>query len=151
AAQERRPRAWGGSHEGMTNGGGGDSAPAAAGKRAPGLRDRGAPPLDIEQGRLSGMGADREPEPIGKPGGLAHEVEMAVGDGIERSRKKRGPRHGGGLARALGSRKVDSGGLRAGGRQRAGTIRGGAHPGRTAYQLLLSFRFLRLLLNQNCE
>src|SRR5262249_61782747 len=38
-----------------------------------------------------------------------------------------------------------------GGRQRAGTIRGGAGPGRTVDQLLLSFRFLRLLLNQNYE
>src|SRR5262245_34436940 len=68
------------------------------------------------------MGADREHEPIGEPGGLAHEVEMAVGDGIERSRKKRGPRHGGGLARALGSRKVARTVIRGGGRRRASAI-----------------------------
>jgi hypothetical protein len=29
------------------------------------------------------MGADREHETVGKPGGLAHQIEMAVGDGIE--------------------------------------------------------------------
>jgi hypothetical protein len=35
---------------------------------------------------------------------------MAVGDGIERSGKKRGPRHGGGLARARMNRKARSAG-----------------------------------------
>jgi hypothetical protein len=29
------------------------------------------------------MGADREHQPIGKPSGLAHDIEMAIGDGIE--------------------------------------------------------------------
>ena len=75
-------------------------------ERAAGLLDHGAALLGVEQGCLAGMGADREHEPVREPDSLAHEVEMAVGDGIERSRKKRGPRHGGGLARALGGRKV---------------------------------------------
>src|SRR5262249_54019962 len=143
--------AWGGGQDEIAKGDAGEIAAAGARERAAGLLDHGAALLDIEQGRLAGMGADREHEPIGEPGGLAHEVEMAVGDGIERSRKKRGPRHGGGLARAIGSRKVVPAAIGAGGRERAGTIRGGAGPGRTVYQLLLSFRFLRLLLNQNCE
>jgi hypothetical protein len=39
---------------------------------------------------------------------MADHVEMAVGDGIERSGKKRGPRHGGGLARARMNRKTRS-------------------------------------------
>src|SRR5262249_22147520 len=59
-----------------------------------------------EQGRLPGMGADRENQPIGEPDGLAYNVEVSVGDGIERPRKKRGARHEGGLACAPGRRKV---------------------------------------------
>ena len=47
-------------------------------------------------------------EPIGEPCGLPHDIEMTIGDGIKGSRKKRGARHGGGLARALGSRKPSS-------------------------------------------
>jgi hypothetical protein len=43
------------------------------------------------------MGADREHEPVGEPNGLSHQVEMAIGDGIEGSRKQRGPRHARGL------------------------------------------------------
>src|SRR5262249_19207060 len=107
------------SHDQIAKGDTGKIATAGARERAAGLLDHGAALLDVEQGCLAGMGADREHEPLGEPGGLAHEVEMAVGDGIERPGKKRGPRHAGGLARAPGSRKVDSSGLRAGGRQRA--------------------------------
>src|SRR5262249_52626483 len=143
--------AWGGGQDEIAKGDAGEIAAAGARERAAGLLDHGAALLDIEQGRLAGMGADREHEPIGEPGGLAHEVEMAVGDGIERSRKKRGPRHGGGLARAPGSRKVVRPGIRAGGPHRADAILEGGCAGQVVCQLLLSFRFLHLLLNQNCE
>jgi hypothetical protein len=54
------------------------------------------------------MRADRKDEPIGEPRGLPHDIEMTIGDGIKGSRKKRGARHGGGLARVLGSRKPSS-------------------------------------------
>src|SRR5262249_34616462 len=104
-------------------------------------------PSAAEEGGCAGGGADGGQEPIGEPGGLAHEVEMAVGDGIERSRKKRGPRHGGGLARALGSRKVDSGGLRAAGGS-APVLLGVA---RAQVERSTNCCCLRLLLNQNYE
>src|SRR5262249_5004326 len=99
ADDERRALALGGGHDEITKGDAGEITTAGARECAAGLLDHGAALLGVEQGRLAGMGADREHEPIGEPGGLAHEVEMAVSDGIERSRKKRGPRHGGGLAR----------------------------------------------------
>jgi len=53
--------------------------------------------FDAEQGRLARMGADRQHEPVGEPRGLADQVEVSVGDGIERPRKKRGARHGAGV------------------------------------------------------
>src|SRR4029450_3316766 len=40
-------------------------AAAGTGERAAGLLDHGAALLGVEQGRLAGMGADREHEPIG--------------------------------------------------------------------------------------
>jgi hypothetical protein len=52
--------------------------------------------------------AHRQHQPVGQAHGFADHVEMAVGDGIERSGKKRGARHGGGLARARMNRKARS-------------------------------------------
>ena len=67
------------------------------------LRDRRAgflehrqPLLDGEHRRLAGMHADREHEPVGEACGLADDVEVAVGDRIERPGIERGARHGGG-------------------------------------------------------
>ena len=59
----------------------------------------GEPLVGRKQRRLAGMNADREHQPVGKPHGFADDVEMAVGDGIERSGKERNSWHGGGLAR----------------------------------------------------
>src|SRR6516165_1729652 len=60
-------------------------------------------------------------------------------------------RQAGGLARALGSRKVARTAIGASGRHRAGAIGGGDGPGRTVCQLLLSLRFLRFFLKQKYE
>ena len=46
-----------------------------------------------EKRRLAGMGSDRQHQPVGEPHGLAHDIEMAVGDGIEGARKERNTRH----------------------------------------------------------
>jgi len=58
------------------------------------------------------MNADGKHKPIGKPHDFADNVEMAVGDGIERSRKKRNPLdgsgHDGGLARVPANRKAQN-------------------------------------------
>ena len=75
-------------------------------ERAASLINHRTPLGSREQGRLPGMGADRENQSIGQPDGLAHNVEVSVGDGIERPREKRGARHEGGLACAPGCRKV---------------------------------------------
>src|SRR5262249_10446986 len=152
ADQERRALALGRGHDQIAKGDAGEITTAGARKRAAGLLDHGAALLGREQGCLAGMGADREYEPVREPDSLAHEVEMAVGDGIERPGKERGPRHAGGLARALGSRKVVQTTIRTGGgTRRTGAIRGGTNPGRMVCQWPLSLRFLRLLLNQNYE
>ena len=52
------------------------------------------------------MNSDGEHQPIGHVHGLADHVEMAVGDGIERSRKERRSLHGGGLTRVQVNRKA---------------------------------------------
>ena len=52
------------------------------------------------------MDADGEHQPVGQLHGFADDIEMAVGDGIERSRKERRSLHGGGLARAEVNRKL---------------------------------------------
>src|SRR5262249_39420743 len=76
-----------------------------------------------------GMGADCENQPIGQPDGLAHNVEVSVGDGIERPREKRGARHEGGLACAPGGRKV---GGRAFARANPKLLKAASTPGRGA-------------------
>ena len=45
--------------------------------------DHGEPFVGAEQGRLAGMGADRDHDAVGKPRCLADQVDMAVGDGVE--------------------------------------------------------------------
>jgi tripartite-type tricarboxylate transporter receptor subunit TctC len=52
------------------------------------------------------MDADRNDEPVGKPRGMAHHVDMTIGDRIERPGIERGTRHGRGLTRAPGDRKA---------------------------------------------
>src|SRR5262249_22476774 len=91
-------------------------AAAAGGRGGEGLVDHGGALAGGEQGCFAGMRADRKHEPVGEPCGLPHDIEMTIGDGIKGSRKKRGARHGGGLARALGSRKPSSSHLATGAR-----------------------------------
>ena len=47
----------------------------------------GAPLLGAEQRRLAGVSADRGDQAVGQPGRLPHHIQVAVGDGIERSAK----------------------------------------------------------------
>jgi hypothetical protein len=51
------------------------------------------------------MGANGEQQTIGQPHGLAHDIEVAIGEGVERARKKRYARHGRGLTRPPPDRK----------------------------------------------
>ena len=46
-----------------------------------------------KQRRLAGMNADREHEPVSQPHGVAHHVEMAIGDRVKRPRVKGNSRH----------------------------------------------------------
>ena len=93
-------------HDEIGKGRAGDFAARRARDRRADLLEHGEPLVGRKQRRLAGMNADREHQPVGKPHGFADDVEMAVGDGIERSGKKRNPRHGGGLARAPNRCKV---------------------------------------------
>ena len=43
----------------------------------------GEPLVGGKQRRLAGIDADRQHQPVGQPHGVAHHVEMAVGDRIE--------------------------------------------------------------------
>ena len=52
------------------------------------------------------MNADRKHQLVGKPYGAVHDVEMTVGDGVERPGKEGCARHGGGLARGPANRKA---------------------------------------------
>src|SRR5215471_309898 len=61
--QQRRALALGGGHDEIAKGDAGEIAAAGARERAAGLLDYGAALLGVEQGRLAGMGADREHEP----------------------------------------------------------------------------------------
>src|SRR5262245_28329712 len=56
------------------------------------------------------MDADREHEPVGEPDGTPHDIEMTVGDRIERPGKERSMRHVRGLARDPANRKAVGGG-----------------------------------------
>ena len=67
---------------------------------------------------LARMDTDRQHQAVGQAHGAADHIEMAVGDGIERSSKKGCARHGGGLARARANRKTRSIGSP---KQRSGT------------------------------
>ena len=51
------------------------------------------------------MDADGEHQPVSQPHGLADNIEMTIGDRIERSGEESDPLHGGGLARTQGNRK----------------------------------------------
>ena len=82
------------------------SHPPARATGAQDLVQHGEPLVDAEHRRLAGVGADRHHEPVGEPCGLPHQVEMAVCNGVERPGEKRGPRHRGGLLRALAGRKT---------------------------------------------
>ena len=70
------------------------------GKIGAGLLQHGRAFLGRKQRRLAGMNADRKHEPAGQPDGLADDVEMAVGDRIERPGIKGGTRHVGGSSPA---------------------------------------------------
>src|SRR5205807_10562870 len=85
---------------------GGEIAPARACECPAGLIHHRAPLCGREQRRLTGMGANRENQSISQPDGLVHDVEMPIGDGIERSRENCCARHGGGLACTPRGRKV---------------------------------------------
>jgi hypothetical protein len=54
-----------------------------ASQRSPAGLQHGEP-LGGKQRRLAGMHADRQHQPVGQPDGLAHHVDMAVGDRVER-------------------------------------------------------------------
>ena len=43
------------------------------------------PLLDRKERRLAGMGANGEQQTIGQPHGLAHDIEVAIGDGVKRT------------------------------------------------------------------
>jgi len=51
--------------------------------QATGLGQHGQTLLRVEEGRFSRMRTDRQHQAIRKPRGLAHQVEMAIGGGIE--------------------------------------------------------------------
>jgi hypothetical protein len=52
------------------------------------------------------MRADRQNQSVHEAGGLAHDIDVAVRNGIERAGEKRGARHEWGLACALPGRKA---------------------------------------------
>ena len=58
-----------------------------------------------KQRGLAGMDADRQHQPVGEPRRLAHDIEMAVGDRVERAGIEGNSRHGGGLARLLAPKR----------------------------------------------
>ncbi len=82
------------------------SQPALRADRRGNLLQHGEAFLRRKQRRLAGMNADREHQPVGEPDGTFHDVEMAIGDGVERPGEKGCARHGGGLARGQANRKA---------------------------------------------
>ena len=52
-------------------------------QRAAHLAQHGGAFLGGEHRRLAGMDADGDHQPVDKPAGMAHDIDMAEGDGIE--------------------------------------------------------------------
>ena len=81
-------------HDEIAEGRADDLAPRAAPKRRTDFLKHRDAFFRRKQRRLAGMNAHRKDQPVGKPYGAFDDVEMTVGDGVERPGKKRCARHG---------------------------------------------------------
>ena len=69
------------------------AVPSAGRQRAAHLAQHGGALVGGEHRRLAGMDADGDHQPVDKPAGMAHDIDMAEGDGIEAAGIKRGAGH----------------------------------------------------------
>src|SRR5262249_54989786 len=106
ADEKARALAFGDGDDQVSEGDALELAARRAGNRRAGVLQHREPLLDGKQRRLAGMGPDRKQQTVSEPRRLAHDVEMAVGDGIERTWKERGARHARGLTRPAPTRQV---------------------------------------------